>query len=125
MEVILLGIYSFFVWLIFIKLKLLPWTTPWKVGVAILPVVVGAAMLLTLNICRADDDRCPGRQVRRAHRVAGEGTRDRSPGREQPAGEEGRRAVPDRSDARTRSRFVRSKRNCCRTRRRSGPKRPG
>ena len=37
MEVILLGIYSFFVWLIFIKLKLLPWTTPWKVGVAILP----------------------------------------------------------------------------------------
>ncbi len=40
MEVILLGIYSFFVWLIFIKLKLLPWTTPWKVGVAILPVVV-------------------------------------------------------------------------------------
>ena len=50
MEVILLGIYSFFVWLIFIKLKLLPWTTPWKVGVAILPVVVGAAMLLTLNV---------------------------------------------------------------------------
>jgi hypothetical protein len=32
MEAILLGIYSFFVWLIFIKLKLLPWTTPWKVG---------------------------------------------------------------------------------------------
>jgi hypothetical protein len=35
MEVILLGIYAFFVWLIFIKFKLLPWTTPWKVGVAI------------------------------------------------------------------------------------------
>ena len=39
MEVLLLGIYSFFVWLIFIKLKLLPWTTPWKVAVAIFPVV--------------------------------------------------------------------------------------
>jgi len=50
MEVILLGIYSFFVWLIFIKLKLLPWTTPWKVGVAIFPVVVIAIMLLCLNI---------------------------------------------------------------------------
>src|SRR6476660_1699927 len=50
MEVILLGIYSFFVWLIFIKLKLLPWTTPWKVGVAILPVVAIACMLLLLNI---------------------------------------------------------------------------
>ena len=39
MEILLLGIYSFFVWLIFIKLKLLPWTTPWKVAVAIFPVV--------------------------------------------------------------------------------------
>jgi multidrug resistance efflux pump len=50
MEILLLGIYSFFVWLIFIKLKLLPWTTPWKVGVAIFPVVAIAAMLLLLNI---------------------------------------------------------------------------
>jgi multidrug resistance efflux pump len=50
MEVLLLGIYAFFVWLIFIKLKLLPWTTPWKVGVAIFPVVAIAAMLLLLNI---------------------------------------------------------------------------
>jgi multidrug resistance efflux pump len=49
-EAILLGIYAFFVWLIFIKLKLLPWTTPWKVGVAIFPVVAIAAMLLILNI---------------------------------------------------------------------------
>ena len=50
MEAILLGIYAFFVWLIFIKLKLLPWTTPWKVGVAIFPVVALATMLLLLNI---------------------------------------------------------------------------
>ena len=27
MEVLLLGIYAFFVWLIFIKLKWLPWNT--------------------------------------------------------------------------------------------------
>src|SRR6185369_13500180 len=50
MEIILLGIYSFFVWLIFIKLKLLPWTTPWKVAVAIFPVVAIACLLLLLNI---------------------------------------------------------------------------
>ncbi len=50
MEVLLLGIYSFFVWLIFIKLKLLPWTTPWKVGVVIFPIVMIAALLLLLNI---------------------------------------------------------------------------
>src|SRR5688572_25097072 len=50
MEILLLGIYSFFVWLIFIKLKLLPWTTPWKVAVAIFPVVCIVAMLLLLNI---------------------------------------------------------------------------
>jgi len=50
MEILLLGIYSFFVWLIFIKLKLLPWTTPWKVAVAIFPVVAIAVMLLLLNI---------------------------------------------------------------------------
>src|SRR4030095_2476285 len=50
MEILLLGVYSFFVWLIFIKLKLLPWTTPWKVGVAIFPVVCIAALLLLLNI---------------------------------------------------------------------------
>jgi len=50
MEVILLGIYSFFVWLIFIKFKLLPWTTPYKVAVAIIPVVGLAAMILLLNV---------------------------------------------------------------------------
>ena len=50
MELLLLGIYSFFVWLIFIKLKLLPWTTPWKVAVVIFPVVALAALMLMLNI---------------------------------------------------------------------------
>ncbi|HEX6974961.1 MAG TPA: biotin/lipoyl-binding protein [Vicinamibacterales bacterium] len=50
MEILLLGVYSFFVWLIFIKLKWLPWTTPWKVAVAIFPIVAIAALLLLLNI---------------------------------------------------------------------------
>ena len=50
MEILLLGIYAVFVWLIFIKLKLLPWTTPWKVGVIIFPVVVLVATILLLNI---------------------------------------------------------------------------
>ena len=38
MEAILLGIYSFFVWLIFIKLKWLPWNTQTQVTVAIIPL---------------------------------------------------------------------------------------
>ena len=50
MELILLGIYCFFVWLIFIKFKLLPWTTPFKVAVAIIPVVGLATTMLLLNV---------------------------------------------------------------------------
>jgi len=50
MELILLGIYSFFVWLIFIKLKWLPWNTATQVIVVIIPVVGLAALILLLNI---------------------------------------------------------------------------
>lgn len=50
MEALLLGIYSFFVWLIFIKFKWLPWTTPWKVTVVIIPIVGMAALILMLNV---------------------------------------------------------------------------
>ena len=50
MEAILLGIYAFVVWLVFIKFKLLPWNTQWKVAVAIFPVLALATMLLLLNI---------------------------------------------------------------------------
>jgi multidrug resistance efflux pump len=50
MEAILLGIYCFFVWLIFIKLKLLPWNTPWKVTVAIIPVVALITLIMLLNV---------------------------------------------------------------------------
>jgi multidrug resistance efflux pump len=50
MEALLLGIYAFFVWLIFIKFKWLPWTTPWKVTVVIIPVVALSATILALNV---------------------------------------------------------------------------
>ncbi len=50
MEALLLGIYAFFVWLIFIKFKWLPWTTPWKVAVVIIPIVGLTALVLTLNV---------------------------------------------------------------------------
>ena len=43
-------IYSFFVWLIFIKLKWLPWNTTSQVTVVIIPIVAMAAMILTLNV---------------------------------------------------------------------------
>ncbi len=50
MEALLLAIYSFFVWLIFIKFKWLPWNTAWQVTVVIIPIVALAAMILTLNV---------------------------------------------------------------------------
>lgn len=50
MEILLLAIYSFFVWLIFIKLKWLPWNTVSQVTVAIIPIVGIAALILLLNI---------------------------------------------------------------------------
>jgi multidrug resistance efflux pump len=50
MELLLLGIYSFFVWLIFIKFKLLPWNTGTQVVVAIIPIVGLTAMILALNV---------------------------------------------------------------------------
>jgi multidrug resistance efflux pump len=50
MEAILLGIYSFFVWLIFIKFKWLPWNTKSQVVVVIIPVVALTVLVLTLNV---------------------------------------------------------------------------
>ncbi|HVP08421.1 MAG TPA: HlyD family secretion protein [Burkholderiales bacterium] len=50
MEVLLLGIYAFFVWLIFIKLKWLPWNIVSQVTVAIIPIVGLTALILALNI---------------------------------------------------------------------------
>ena len=50
MEALLLGIYAFFVWLIFIKFKWLPWTTTSQVIVVIIPVVAMTALILALNV---------------------------------------------------------------------------
>jgi multidrug resistance efflux pump len=50
MEALLLGIYSFFVWLIFIKFKWLPWNTKSQVTVAIIPIVGLTVLILLLNI---------------------------------------------------------------------------
>ena len=50
MEAILLGIYAFFVWLIFIKLKWLPWNITSQVIVAVIPIVGMAVLILLLNV---------------------------------------------------------------------------
>ena len=50
MEVLLLGIYSFFVWLIFIKFKWLPWNIYSQVTVVVIPIVALTAMVLALNV---------------------------------------------------------------------------
>src|SRR6185436_3134254 len=50
MEAILLGIYAFFVWLIFIKLKWLPWNLYSQVTCAIIPVVALTVLILLLNV---------------------------------------------------------------------------
>ncbi|MCB2021496.1 MAG: biotin/lipoyl-binding protein, partial [Burkholderiaceae bacterium] len=50
MEALLLGIYAFFVWLIFIKLKWLPWNITSQTIVVIIPIVALSALILTLNV---------------------------------------------------------------------------
>jgi multidrug resistance efflux pump len=50
MEILLLGIYSFFVWLIFFKFKLLPWNIVSQVIVITLPIIGLTALILLLNI---------------------------------------------------------------------------
>jgi multidrug resistance efflux pump len=50
MEALLLGIYSFFVWLIFFKFKWLPWNTTSQVTVVVIPIVALTALILMLNV---------------------------------------------------------------------------
>ena len=50
MEVLLLGIYSFFVWLIFFKFKWLRWTMAAAVVVITIPIVGLAGLMLVLNV---------------------------------------------------------------------------
>ena len=50
MEAIILGIYAFFVWLIFFKFKWLPWNIISQVIVVTIPIVGITALILTLNV---------------------------------------------------------------------------
>ena len=50
MEILILSVYAFFVWLIFIKFKWLPWTTVTQVIVVIIPIVGLTATILLLNV---------------------------------------------------------------------------
>jgi multidrug resistance efflux pump len=50
MEIILLSIYSFFVWLIFFKFKWLPWNIVSQVIVITIPIIGLTALILLLNI---------------------------------------------------------------------------
>ncbi len=50
MDILLLGIYSFFVWLIFIKFKWLPWTIVSQVIVITIPIIALTILILLLNI---------------------------------------------------------------------------
>jgi len=50
MEALLLGIYAFFVWLIFFKFKWLPWNTVSQVVVITLPIIGLTVLVLALNV---------------------------------------------------------------------------
>jgi multidrug resistance efflux pump len=50
MEILLLGIYSFFIWLIFFKFKWLPWNITSQVIVITLPIIALTMLILFLNI---------------------------------------------------------------------------
>lgn len=50
MEALLLAIYAFFVWLIFIKFKWLPWNITTQVITVTLPIIALTAMILYLNV---------------------------------------------------------------------------
>ena len=50
MEVLLIGVYAVFVWLIFFKLKWLPWNTLSQVIVITLPIVGLTVLILALNV---------------------------------------------------------------------------
>ena len=58
MEALLLGIYSFFVWLIFFKFKWLPWNTVTQVIVITIPIV-GDRKSTRLNSSHIQKSRMP------------------------------------------------------------------
>ena len=81
MDILLLGIYSFFVWLIFIKFKWLPWNITSQVIVVTIPIIALTVMILTLERRRAVVGKASRVQVHDSDRVASQGPRARSAGR--------------------------------------------
>ncbi|BDU16445.1 HlyD family secretion protein [Lysobacter auxotrophicus] len=73
MEIILLLIYSFFVWLIFFKFKWLPWNFVSQIIVVSLPIFALTAMILILNVVApsSSDVRVINYVVQVVPRVAG------------------------------------------------------
>jgi multidrug resistance efflux pump len=73
MEIILLLIYSFFVWLIFFKFKWLPWNFISQIIVVSLPIFFMAALILLLNVVApsSSDVRVINYVVQVVPRVAG------------------------------------------------------
>src|SRR3954465_11472267 len=76
MEIILLGIYGFFVWLIFFKFKWLPWNFTSQFIVITLPIVAMMGIFLLLNICApaSDDVRAMNYVVPIVPRITGQVT---------------------------------------------------
>src|SRR5436189_1297447 len=76
MEIILLGIYSFFVWLIFIKKKWLPWNITSQVIVVTIPIICLALIILFMNIVApsSSDERAQNYVIPIVPRVTGQVT---------------------------------------------------
>ncbi len=76
MEVILLGIYAFFAWLVFFKFKLLPWNFTSMVITITLPIVGMIVLFLLLNIVAptTDDVRAMNYVIPIVPRVTGQVT---------------------------------------------------
>jgi multidrug resistance efflux pump len=76
MEIILLGIYSFFAWLVFFKFKLLPWNVTSQVITVTIPIVGMIVLFLFLNIVApaTDDVRAQNYVVPIVPRVTGQVT---------------------------------------------------
>ena len=70
MEVILLGIYSFFAWLVFFKFKWLPWNFMNQVITVTLPIVGMIILFLLLNIVAPTTSDVRAHELRDPHRPA-------------------------------------------------------
>ena len=73
MDIILLGIYAFFVWLIFFKFKWLPWNITSQVIVVTIPIIALTTLILILNVVApsSHDVRVVNYYVQIVPRVAG------------------------------------------------------